>query len=141
MRKEQCLVVCPCRYELDDDIRREHAVPFKEGVFERQTDWEGYYLEHASQKGCIIFWLACEDKENPRTDGEPYGRDTYGELAGYGWGRFKYEPNIHVVVGAEPGYHGLSVIKRNFSNKFGGDFPIYSTMEETVKAAVRKSYE
>lgn len=140
--QEHCLVAIPCRYSENDELRRLHASPYSSGgVFERQTDWEGHYLERASRNGCVLFWLACEDKENPRTDGEPYGRDTSGELGGYGWGPFKYEPNLHVVVGAEPDYHGLSVIKRNFDNSLKRDFPIYATLEETVRAAVQKSYE
>lgn len=140
---EQSLVVCPCRYAQDDPIRNEHAhisTDANKVVFKRQTNWERYYLEHASQRGCIIFWLGCEDKNNPRTDGGPYGRDTYGEQGAWRV-HLKYNPSLRVVIGAEPEFSGLSVIKCNLDEELGYDFPIYSSMEETVKAAVRKSYE
>lgn len=139
--EEHCLVASPCRYKEDDELRKLHALPYSgDGIFERQTNWERHYLERASQNGCILFWLSCEDKYNPRTDGQPYARDTQGELGAWRV-HLKYNSSVRVVIGAEPGFPGLSVIKCNLDGDLGKDFPIYSTMEETVKAAVRKSYE
>ncbi|MCK9345132.1 MAG: hypothetical protein M0P64_03370 [Candidatus Pacebacteria bacterium] len=139
-RQEHCLVAIPCRYPEEDEIRRLHVPNYAQNVFAHQTHWERCYLRHAAQKGCIIFWLGEEDKFNPRDDGEPYARDTRGEIGAWGV-HLKYVPSFRVVVGAEPGFPGLSVIKRNLDDELGYDFPIYSTMEDTVKAAVRKLYE
>jgi len=102
--------------------------------FERQTDWERHYLDQAAEKwsaGCIIFWLA-EQKE-PREDGEPYARDTRGEI-GEWRGRMMYDRNLRVVMGAEKNFPGLSQIKRNFEFAVP-DFKIYDTMEEVVERA------
>jgi hypothetical protein len=106
----------------------------EENRFERQTDWERHYLEQAAEKwpaGCIIFWLA-EQKE-PRQDGGPYARDTYGEI-GEWRGRMMRAPHLRVVVGAEKEFPGLSQIKRNFELALP-DLKIYDTMEEVVERA------
>lgn len=103
--------------------------------FERQTDWERYYLRKAAEiwpTGCIIFWLA-EQKE-PRPDGLPYAMDTRGEI-GEWRGHLMHNPNLRVVIGAEKNFPGLSQIKRNF--EYGlPDFRIYDSMEEVVERAV-----
>jgi len=141
-RMEQSLVVCPCRYDESDVLHKEHAFvsgKSAEVVFEHQTNWERYYLEHASRKGCIIFWLGCESKLSPRNDGKPYSCDTLGEI-GEWRGHLMHNPNLHVVVGAEHDFPGLSVIKTNFLAALGVNFPIYSNMEATVVAAIQKSY-
>lgn len=138
-RNEGCLAVVPCRYGDNDSIRNEHVTLSKAGVYERQTDWERHYLELAAQKGCIIFWLGCESKINPRNDGQPYARDTYGELGEWRW-QLKINPKLNLVIGAERDFPGLSVIERNYKNVLGDDFTIHSTMEEVVKIAVQKSY-
>jgi len=102
--------------------------------FERTVDWERHYLSQAAEgwpTGCVIFWLA-EQKE-PREDGEPYARDTRGEL-GEWRGRLMHNPDLRVVVGAEEKFPGLSVIKRNFQCVLP-HFKIYDTMEEVVDRA------
>ncbi len=102
--------------------------------FERQTDWERYYLEQAADKwqtGCIIFWLA-EQKE-PRPDGMPYAMDTRGEI-GEWRGHMMRDHNLRVAMGAEKNFPGLSQIKRNFELALPG-FIIYDTMEEVVEKA------
>lgn len=105
--------------------------------FDCQLAWERYYLGMASQKGCIIFWLPCESKVNPRVHG-PYARDTYGEL-GEWRGRLMNNPNLRVVVGGESGFHGLDVIRRNFSMAIGSDFLVHPTLADTVIAAMNVS--
>ncbi|KKQ34454.1 MAG: hypothetical protein US50_C0048G0001 [Candidatus Nomurabacteria bacterium GW2011_GWB1_37_5] len=90
-----CYIACPCRYDISHELSKyqlkptelprstddEREWPEYALDFPSQTMWERYYLEHASWFGSIIFWLPCENKENPRKkeDG-PYARDTYGEL-------------------------------------------------------------
>ena len=107
--------------------------------FERQTDWERYYLALAAEHwgtGCVIFWLA-EQKE-PRADGMPYAMDTRGEL-GEWRAHLMYNPHVRVVIGAEKNFPGLSVIKRNFELALP-NFTIYDTMEEVVERAVHFSH-
>jgi len=107
-------------------------------AFVKQLSWERCYMEIASKQGCIIFWLPCEDRESTRSiiDG-PYAMDTRGEL-GEWRGRMMCNKHnlIKVVVGADPEFPGLSQIQRNFNEAFNTVFPIYSSLGETVEAAV-----
>jgi hypothetical protein len=126
----------PCRYGEGHPLLSFHR-PTTKNHFGRQTLWERFYLESASKHGCIIFWLPCESKTNPRSDGNPYARDTYGELAEWR-GQLMYNQRIRVVIGAERGFPGLSQIKCNFDAAIRINYPIYSTLEGTVDAAINK---
>jgi len=110
----------------------------------RQTVWERYFRDIVNErsrryKGCVVFWLPVEDREHPRDDGQPYARDTYGELGR--WGVIAALTSSHIVVGADPGFPGIDVIQENLRGDFGKSpqdgFPIYSTIEETVRQVVQ----
>jgi hypothetical protein len=132
-----CAVV-PNRYEPDHPLQAS-AIRGVQDRFERQTSWERYYLEAAGRKGCILFWLPCESKTRPRTDGSPYARDTYGEL-GEWRGRMMSDRSLRVVVGAEKTFAGLLVIQKNFEEALESpEYRIFSTLEETVAEAVVKT--
>jgi hypothetical protein len=139
------IVVNPSRYDFSHTHYEHHTFLVRETKysqrvtpeihFERQTDWERYYLDQAAgiwPTGCVIFWLA-EQKE-PRGDGQPYAMDTRGEI-GEWRGRMTHDWNLRVVVGAEKNFPGLSTIKRNFELALPS-FKIYDTMEEVVERAV-----
>ena len=134
-KRGECVVVNPSRYEPDHPLYQYRLEGSEH--FAHQTAWERFYLHLAAKdwsSGCIIFWLACESKENPRDDGQPYARDTYGEL-GEWRGRLLHDPKLRVIVGAEPDFPGLAVIRRNFEDAVGSSFRIYDTMEEVVERA------
>lgn len=144
-----CIVVCPCRYEPSHPLWLRQAIPFESKlVFENQTIWERYYLEHAAYFGSVIFWLPTEDSENPRADADgPYGQDTYGELGrwsiksahnicGFHKAGKGTPPITNVVVGAEKDYYGLKVIQRNFDADHGHPYHIHETLEVTLDRAV-----
>lgn len=134
---EHFYAVIPNRYTEEHPLLR-FAMPIKE-LFPRQTKGERHYLEIAATcGGCVIFWLECESKEQPRTDKNPYARDTYGEV-GEWRGRLMHDPNLSVVVGAQKEFPGLDVIQQNFNYALKTQFPIYATLEETVEAAVQKT--
>ncbi len=144
-----CYIACPCRYDYKHELFQFHIPATKlpsetdderEPVeyaleFENQTMWERHYLEQAAQYGSVIFWLPCEDKENPRKkeDG-PYARDTYGELGS--WRIISSRSEVNLTIGAEKDFPGITVIQKNFDADHNKKFLIYSTLEETLKAAV-----
>lgn len=136
---EKCYVVSPRRYSEEHPLFRFRQTGI-ENSFERQTLWERCYLDIASTAGCIIFWLPAESTVNPRTDGQPYARDTYGEL-GEWRGRLMADRNLRLVIGAESEFSGLDVIRRNYQAAIGQTFPIYSTLAETVRAAIKKTQD
>lgn len=136
-RVEHFYAAIPTRY------KDGHALlPFKESgderAFDRQLSWERHYLQVAAHRGCLIFWLRCESKTNPRNDGKSYAMDARGEL-GEWRGQMMGNPNLHVVVGAEKDFPGLSQIERNFKIALGSEFPIYPTLDETIEAAIKKA--
>ncbi len=127
-------VVCPKRYNAALGISDDESVC---KPFERQTYWERYYLKIASQQGCVIFWLPEEDTVEPRNDGSPYGRDSYGEI-GEWRATLKYVPGTQLVLGAEPNFPGLEQIIMNFRQMINPNFSNYVSLEETIQAAVTK---
>jgi hypothetical protein len=130
-------VAIPVRYKPTHPILHHVEVGIANN-FPRQTTWERHYLELASKQGCIIFWLPSESKTDPRNDGNPYARDTYGEL-GEWRGRMMHDPKIRLVIGAEESFSGLSQIRCNFSHALNDLwFPTYTTLEDTLDAAIRE---
>ena len=128
--------VSPCRYHGNHPVW-EYEAHGKLEAFDRQLTWERYYLDEAAKSGCILFYLPVESIDSPHPGPEPYGMDTRGEL-GEWRGRMMHGETNRVVIGAEAGFHGLSQIQRNFNKALKRKFVIHSTLEETVKATVRK---
>ncbi len=132
--KDFCVAV-PCRWDEQHPLFEYRVSGLSR--FDYQLNWERHYLELAARKGCILFWLPCESKTNPHPGPEPYAMDTRGEL-GEWRGRLMHDGfgNCGIVIGAEPGFHGLSQIKRNFSFAIGEEFEIKDTLDATVRSAV-----
>lgn len=135
-RLPEFYVALPCRYNEHHPLTKHQPIAHGTvGTFDRQLDWETHYLEQASRSGGIIFWLPCEDKENPREGHEPYAMETRREL-GEWMGRLIHEKSARVTVGAEAGFPGLSQIERNFRRVAGNGFTIHASLQQTVAAAV-----
>jgi hypothetical protein len=128
-----CLIVNPSRYRIGHP-HYSRRLAGKEDYYERQTDWERHYLYLAAKgwsKGCVIFWLPKESIEKPRRDGNPYARDTYGEL-GEWRGRLMHDRSLRVTVGADEKFPGLSQIERNFHMAVDHYFSIFTSMDNVV---------
>lgn len=135
-----CYVAIPYYHDNPDKLTlNDEEIKGREDVFERQLDWERYFLEFAAKNGCLIFWLPEEDKNNPRPQERgPYATDTRGEIARWSV-ELKYNPTHRIVIGAEPNFHSLSQIQRNFSKDQGHECIFPETLEETVQEAVKKA--
>ena len=108
--------------------------------FAHQLDWERHYMKLAAhmtgaKNGCLVFWLPLESREFLRLDGNPYAMDARDELGEWRC-RMVHDRRHSVVIGAEPGFPGLSGIQRRFSAALGYDFPIETTLEETLDRAI-----
>jgi hypothetical protein len=130
-------VVIPCRYSQDHPLYA-RKMTGREYSNDRQTYWERGWLDQIATSGAIIAWLPRESKTQPRTDGSPYARDTYGELGEWRGHLMNYGEIIHFVLGAEPDFPGLDVISANFQFAIGPEFPIYPTLVDTIQAAVNQ---
>lgn len=125
----------PCRYATDHPLVP-LRLPGNENIFPRQLNWERHHLSIAGTRSqsCIIFWLPCESEIEPRNDGNPYAMETRGEIAE--WRTHKtYNRKVPLVVGAEPGFPGLSSIQRNFNLALGHEFRIYDSLDEVAHHA------
>ncbi len=143
------IIAVPCRWQDHHcDAFRYTTIGTTTEKFRRQLDWEQHYIEKAltRKKSCVICFLAEESPVDPRTDGNPYGRDTYGEI-GYFRGLYRYNRALRFVIGADSAFKGLDVIQRNFdythrssslntSGTGNMDFTIWPDMKATVKAAL-----
>ena len=136
-----CAVVNPSRYDETHPLYG-HKAYGDEKTFSHQTNWENYYMTEAAGHGCLIFWLPCESRENPRprADG-PYAQDTYGEL---GYWRAMLEISERggtlrpmVSIGAEFAFPGLKKLWRDLDRAVAGSFSVQSSLQDTVKEAVR----
>ncbi len=142
-----CVICCPSRYTQEHRHYR-HRVSGDETYFDRQTDWEDHYMKMAAlgqfsgeRSGCLLFWLPREDAAHPRPKSlGPYAQDTYGEL---GYWRAIIESQCHksrgprIVLGIEHGFHGFKKLYRDFNRVASGNFPIHTTLRETVEHAIR----
>ncbi|MES2214241.1 MAG: hypothetical protein V4465_02520 [Patescibacteria group bacterium] len=137
----EATIAVPCRWESDHPLKSRFAKGARPNDFSDQTTWERYYLEEAARSdknGCILAWLPCEDPFNPRSDGQPYARDSYGEI-GEWRGRMMSAKHTRFVMGAEERFPGLSVMQKNWNAALKMDFVIFPTLEETVRQAVERS--
>ncbi len=137
-RVPDCFVATPRRYGPQSVLWPSRAQGISD-YFVRQVLWERYFMRLAgdgTRLGCLIFWLCCEDPRRPRTDGNPYAMDTRGEL-GEWRATMKYCPRTRLVIGAEENFPGLDQIRANFNDMLGYEFPIHSSLHETVEQALR----
>jgi len=140
-----CYICSPKSYTSDDPLFQHSLLSDNSFSFADQTSWERYYMELASHYGTIIFWLPGESVTNPREDGN-YARDTRGEIgrwsirSAFSLNPIKAGAPVNIVVGGESNFSGIRVIEKNLKLDHGGFFPVYSSLKETIKNAVRKAF-
>ncbi len=158
-----CFIACPREYGEDHSLRKfcvpsEYVSPgaFKKMTkqfpgfqlsFSNNTSWERFYMGLASYYGAIIFWLPDESKEFPRESGA-YARDTRGEIARWSVKSahpevFSMRPGakrVNIVVGGDPQFDGMGVIRKNLDGDHRHVFPVSMTLKGTITDAVKKAH-
>lgn len=99
-------------------------------VYERQVDWETYFLRSAGRSGVIAFWLAAQVEETP---GRAYAQTTRFELAEWKM-RHEYE-GVKLTIGIEEGFGNARYIRRRFAQD-APDVHIVDSLEEMSQNAV-----
>ena len=129
--KNSDLVIASPRRGIRDEIKPYIAVG-NETYFQRQREWEWHYLDIASKKGSILFWLPEEEKHNCE---KVYGAMTRIEM-GQWMTHYKYNKNVRFCVGSDGNFSELDTIrydlKLNAPNK-----EIKKTLEETCIEALK----
>ncbi len=129
----ECVIAVPNRWT-DDHPLAQYFVGNVSDEYESQTHWEQLYIEHAirSTKACLVAYLAGESVANPRSDGKPYGIDTYGEM-NYFRGRMEsWGPRTRklfpLVLGVDERYPYWKTLKKNIDHSYGGEYPYSSSV-------------
>lgn len=113
--------IVPCRWNeshgLSNHFVKMYTIPErKEGDLQcTQTFWEAIAISRILKQkwGLLVFGLFPESSDKPRNDGQPYGRDTYGEVGRYLTMAAYEEAEDHVLVCAHPLFPGWDVQKKN----------------------------
>ncbi|HEU5004505.1 MAG TPA: hypothetical protein VFT49_00250 [Candidatus Saccharimonadales bacterium] len=99
-------------------------------VYEKQVDWETYYLRRAGRLGVVSFWLAAQAEETP---GRAYAQTTRFELAEW---KMKHEhEGAKITIGIEEGFGNARYIRRRFEQDCP-EVKIADTLEEMCQNAV-----
>ncbi len=130
---EEVFVASPTRVlsaELIQFVEKDD--PSKYQTFERQRAWERYYLNGASQNGCIVFWLpkALEPKEFPN---KQYAHITMMEL-GEWIARKKANKNINIILGTDGEFPEWSIIHYEILSEIPG-VQIFSSIKNIIYTA------
>lgn len=104
--------------------------------FEKQRMWENHYMDLASKKGAILFWLPGEEKHNCQ---KVYGATTRLEL-GEWITQFRYDPSVRFCIGSDGSFPEMSPIRTDLS-QFAPGKRIFPSLEETCAEAIRLAYQ
>ena len=134
-----CYIACPAytiekssghelfSFSIDPNGNYRRLPPFPD-----QTNWERYFMKHATRLGALLFWLGNEDKNNPRDPKTgPYARDTRGEIARWSvlgaqnFGAGKHDES-NMYIGADPEFPGLKQIQKNLD----ADYRDYGNLDK-----------
>ncbi len=139
-----CTLVIPVSYPSDHPIRAHEITPNSNPEPVHHIKWERRWMEFASRKGCLMFWLPCESKTVPRDPAEgPYAQDTRGEL-GEWRGHLMFEHHRRVVIGMEEDFPGQREITHNFREAVRESpecWPRVRTLQQTVDAAIIRAQQ
>lgn len=97
--------------------------------------WEWIFLQQASEKGAILFWLA---KPTRLTKNKQYGATTRLEL-GQWMTEYKHNNDLRVCVGIEAGFPEDKPIRYDLK-KYARGIHIHDSLEEVCKCALQKAY-
>ncbi|MDP2906568.1 MAG: hypothetical protein Q8O03_01365 [Nanoarchaeota archaeon] len=103
-----------------------------DNYFPRQRAWERHYLDIASKKGTILFWLPGEEQHNCE---KVYGAITRLEL-GQWMTNYKHDKSVRFCVGSDGEFPELDTNKYDLSLD-APDKDIKKTLEETCYEAIK----
>ncbi len=131
-KDESVFVVSPRRELASDLVNLAEKVTPTDTTFKRKRAWEQYYLNSASEKGCIIFWLP---KEGEKESAEKvYAHITMMEL-GEWIARHKMNNKINLVIGTDGEFPEWSTIKFEIESEIP-EILICDSLEQTINTAL-----
>ena len=100
--------------------------------FSRQREWELYYLDLASKKGAIMFWLPGETEHKCE---KSYGAMTRIEL-GESFVKYSKDNSFRFCIGSDGKFSELDTIKVDLEEYVPGK-RIFTTLKETCDEALK----
>jgi len=110
----------------------EYIIEGDENYFPRQRAWERHYLELASKKGAILFWLPGEEKHDCQ---KVYGAMTRIEL-GQWMTNYRNNNSVKFCVGTDGKFPEMEIIEYDLSLD-APDKKIFNSLEETCTEALK----
>lgn len=105
--------------------------------YDKQVDWETNYLEEAAMGGAMLFWLANEEKHDPKRS---YAQTTRFELATWLERQevsHEHTPMNFIFVGIESDFPGKKYIEKKLKEEYGYK-KIYSNLEDLCQAVLKQ---
>jgi len=104
--------------------------------FPRQRAMERHYLDIASKKGVILFWLPGEVIHKCK---KAYGAMTRVEI-GQWMTRYSFDKNVRFCVGSDGKFSELHTIRYDLQLD-APDKEIFTSLEDTCREALRLAYQ
>lgn len=124
-------IATPEKNIYDNDLKA-FAIKSGDSYLSRQREWERHYLNHASIRGAIMFWLPQEVAHNCDV---AYGSITKLEL-GQWMTKFNSNKNLRIAIGCDGNFSEWHTIKYDLSQD-APEIKIKNTLEETCDEAIR----
>lgn len=119
-----------CRFALKGDGGK---------VYASEAEWRRDYMEESALRGCLVFWLGPQDKEEEADFSKiPYGWLASREEVEWAF-RLFHNNKLRVVIGIHHSFPGHDEIVENLLNLFGANFPIYTRLPDLLEAAARRA--
>ena len=129
--QEPNLIIASPRRGIRDNISK-YIIEGEENYFPRQRAWERHYLELASKKGAILFWLPGEEKHDCN---KVYGAMTRVEL-GEWMTNYRHDNSVKFCVGSDGKFSEIEIIEYDLKLD-APDKKIFNSLEETCIETLR----
>lgn len=129
-KEENLMIVNPRRYVAKD--LQKYLITNNNPPFPRQRAMERHYLDIASKKGAIMFWLPGEEKHKCE---KVYGAMTRYEIAQWST-RYHFDNTLRITIGTDGKFSEFHTIAYDLQL----DMPqikINNTLEETCLEAIK----
>ncbi len=127
---EDVIVVNPRRYVASD--LQKYLITNNNTPFPRQRAMERHYLDFASRKGAIMFWLPGEEKHKCE---KVYGAMTRYEIAQWST-RYCFDNSLRITIGTDGKFSEFHTIAYDLKLD-APQIKINQTLEETCNQAIK----
>lgn len=133
----ECIIAIPRRFPKNHPLQK-LQLQGRNTVFRRQLEWERYYIKLAAQewdRGAVVFWGEEENSKSPRSDGQPFAKDSHNELSEWR-GQMLWNRGLRFAFGANPNFRDRQYQEDQYTLALGQPFKFLPTMQDTARRAI-----